>query len=155
MARVIVLDAGPLGLASKQRGRPDGDRCREWLRALDRAGVRVVTPEIADYEVRRELLRLGATAALLRLDQLESLLDYDPLSTPAVRRAAEFWAYVRRSGKAQPTADPHALDGDCLLAAQASLLGDPGDVVTIATTNARHLVRFPGTDAQQWDAIVP
>ena len=46
-----------------------------------------------------------------------------------------------------------ALDGDCILAAQASLLGGPGDLVTIATTNPRHLVRFPGTDARDWEAM--
>lgn len=151
MARIVVLDAGPLGLASKAEGKPDADRCVAWIAALDAAGVLIVAPEIADYEVRRELLRTGATAGIVRLDDLESGMVYDPITTPAMRRAAEFWAVVRQAGK--PTADRHALDGDCILAAQASLLGHDGDLVVIATTNAGHLARFPGTDARQWDTI--
>jgi hypothetical protein len=45
------------------------------------------------------------------------------------------------------------LDADCILAAQALLLGGPGDLVTVATTNARHVTRFPGVDAQPWETI--
>lgn len=151
MARVIVLDAGPLGLASQRAGKPDADRCRAWVRALDAAGARVVVSEVADYEVRRELIRCGATAGVGRLDRLVAVLGYDPISTPVMRRAAEFWAAVRNAGV--PTAPPQALDADCILAAQALLLGGPGDSVTVATTNARHLARFPGVDARQWDTI--
>jgi predicted nucleic acid-binding protein len=151
VALVVVLDAGPLGLASKPRGKPNVARCRDWLRALDAAGVRVVVPEVADYEVRRELIRAGATAGLVRLELLESALDYDPITTPAMRRAAELWATVRNAGL--PTAHPLALDADCVLAAQALLLGGPDDTVTIATTNARHLTRFPGVDARPWELV--
>jgi predicted nucleic acid-binding protein len=111
----------------------------------------VVAPEVADYEVRRELLRVGATAGIVRLEDLESSIDYDPITTPAMRRAAELWAVVRQAGP--PTADPQALDADCILAAQASLLGDPDDLVTIATTNVGHLARFPGIDARPWETI--
>jgi len=153
VARFVLLDAGPLGLASQARGKPDADRCRAWLDALDAAGVRVVAPEIADYEVRRELLRAGATAGLRRLDRLIAVLEFDPISTPAMRKAAEFWATIRNAGL--PTAHPMALDADCILAAQAALLGDPGDVVTIASANVGHLARFPGIDARLWETIGP
>jgi hypothetical protein len=118
---------------------------------MDAAGARVVAPEIADYEVRRELIRAGATAGIRRLDTLEAGLEYDELTTAAMRRAAEFWAYVRRHG--MPTAAPLALDSDCILAAQASLLGGPADIVTIATQNVRHLGRLPGIIAQDWESI--
>jgi predicted nucleic acid-binding protein len=151
VARIVVLDAGPLGLASKPPGKPDADRCHAWVRALDASGVRVVVLEIADYEVRRELIRAGARAGVGRLDLLESVLDYDPITTAAARRAAELWAAVRNAGV--PTAHPHALDADCVLAAQALLLGGPGDVVVIATTNVRHVARFPGVDARPWETI--
>jgi hypothetical protein len=40
-----------------------------------------------------------------------------------------------------------------ILAGQAALAGQPGDTVTIATTNLAHLKRFPGVDAQTWDQI--
>jgi predicted nucleic acid-binding protein len=152
VARIVVLDTGPLGLASQPRGKPDRDRCRNWLHDLDRAGVRVVAPEIADYEVRRELLRVRATAGLRRLDLLIGALDFDPITSPAMRKAAEFWALTRQAGLV--TAHPQALDGDCILAGQASQLGGPGDVVTIATTNVRHFTSFPGIDAKVWDTIV-
>jgi hypothetical protein len=58
---------------------------------------------------------------------------------------------IRNSGV--PTASPDALDADAILAGQAALAGQPGDTVTIATTNLTHLNRFPGIDAQNWDQI--
>jgi len=66
-------------------------------------------------------------------------------------RAAELWAAARRAGR--PTAPPEALDGDCLLAAQALLAAGSGDVVTVATDNVGHLARF--VDARLWETIVP
>src|SRR5207249_3604130 len=137
MARIIVLDSTPLGLASSPQGRIRGDVCRAWLDALRLAGVRVVVPEVADYEVRRELLHIGAHAGLKRLDTLESRLIYDPITTPIMRRAADLWADVRRRGL--PTASNQALDADAILAAQAALIGVPGDTVTVATSNVAHL----------------
>jgi hypothetical protein len=71
--------------------------------------------------------------------------------TDAIVGAAEFWAMVRESGI--PTSSPDALDADAILAGQASLAGQPGDTVTIATTNLAHLNRFPGIDARVWDQI--
>src|SRR5208283_3393922 len=111
----------------------------------------VVVPEIADYEVRRELIRARKTTGLARLDRLEAGLTYDPITTAAMRRAAEFWALVRQAGL--PTAAPLALDADCILAAQASLLGGPEDIVTIATANVRHLNRIPNLDVRFWESI--
>jgi predicted nucleic acid-binding protein len=70
-----------LGLVSQRRGHPPGDRCRAWLDALRLAGVRIVVPEIADYEVRRELLRVNARAGLQRLDALVAGLIYDAITT--------------------------------------------------------------------------
>ncbi len=149
MARIIVLDAGPLGLASKPPGKPDADRCRAWVRALDASGARIVVPEIADYEVRRKLLHIGAKAGVRRLDQLKTGLEYCPLTTDAMQRAAELRASVRSAG--QPTAPPEALDGDCILAAQALLSAGAGDVVTVATDNVGHLGRM--VDAGVWESL--
>ena len=151
MSRIVVLDAGPLWLAASARGKPLADRCRAWLRAMLGGGAEVSLPEVADFEVRREFLRRGATTGIRRLDGLKSTLDYRPITTTAMLRAAEFWALLRRGGI--PTAGDEGFDADAILAGQADLLGQPGDVVTIATTNVRHLGRFPGIDAQLWETI--
>jgi hypothetical protein len=152
VARIVVLDSHPLGLASKPQTQAEAYRCASWIKALDRAGVLVFAPEIADYEVRRELIRVGLTAGIRRLDDLIADLIYVPITTPAMRRAAEYWAFVRRAGL--PTAGDLSLDGDCIVAAQASLLCGHGDVLTIATKNPGHLTRFPGIDdARSWESI--
>lgn len=46
--------------------------------------------QIADYEVRRELLRANKARGLERLDLLKQTLEYLPLST-AMLRAAQLW----------------------------------------------------------------
>jgi predicted nucleic acid-binding protein len=151
MARMVVLDAGPTGDASNAPSNPGGVRCRQWIRALVVAGTEIIVPAIADYETRRELVRRGSAGSIVRLDELRSLYTFLPITDAALRRAADFWAIVRNIG--QPTAHPHALDADAILAAQATLCGGPGDEVLIATTNVGHLNRFPGVDARQWDTI--
>jgi predicted nucleic acid-binding protein len=151
VARFVLLDAGPLGLASGQPGKPLVIRVNAWLTALETSGADVVIPEIADYEVRRELMRVGATAGLRRLDGLQARYAYLPITTGAMRRAAGFWADIRMRGI--PTASPDALDADCIIAGQAVTFAGPGDTVTIATTNVVRLSRFPGVDAQIWSAI--
>lgn len=151
MARIILLDSAPLGLVTSASGKPGVNQCKAWLRAMLAGGAEVLIPEMCDYEVRRELLRVGSTAGLKRLDDLEGLLDFLPLTSPAIRRAAELWAFVRQSG--MPTAHREALDADALLAGQAANAGQPGDTVTIATTNLHHLGRFPGIDAAIWTGI--
>jgi predicted nucleic acid-binding protein len=151
MARIVVLDAGPTGTATDDPAKRATARCLAWLSALDLAGTEVVIPAIADYEVRRELIRAGAIDGVARLDAFRLAATFLPITVAAMDRAAEFWAIVRNLGK--PTADPHALDADAILAAQASLCGGPGDEVLIATTNVGHLARFPGVDARPWDTI--
>ncbi len=138
MSQVVLLDAGPLGLVTNPRRSPPSVACAQWLQALVARGSRVIVPEIADYEVRRELLRANKRKGLARLDALVGLLEYLPLTTAAMRQAALFWARARQQG--QPTADDKALDGDVILAAQAITLGVM-DIV-IATTNVGHLSRF-------------
>ncbi len=151
MFRIIVLDSGPLWLACLAPGKPEADRCRDWLASMLLLGFLVVIPEVADYETRRELIRRGATASLARLDRLEARLEYRPITTAAMLRAAELWAVTRGAGT--PTAHPEALDGDCILVAQALVEAGPGAVPVVATTNLAHLSRFPGVEARVWDAI--
>jgi predicted nucleic acid-binding protein len=108
------------------------------------SGVAVIVPEIADYEVRRNLLLEGLTKSVARLDQLKEVLIYQPLTTDVMLRAAEIWAKARRTG--MPTADDKELDGDVILAAQAEQAG-----AMVATENVGHLSRF--VDAQAWRDI--
>lgn len=138
MSQIVLLDAGLLGLVTNPRRSEQNLASTRWLQALLAAGVRVVVPEIADYELRRELLRAEKRHGLRRLDALIDLIDYLPISTTAMRQAALFWAQARQQGV--PTAPDLALDADVILAAQAVTLDVPD--VLIATTNVGHLGRF-------------
>ncbi len=154
MARLIMLDSGPLGLIVRAPSMPHVVRCLTWLNTISANGATVVIPEIAHYEVRRELFRIRAIVSLRRLEYYldpSGGLMHLTLSTDAMIKAAKFWALLRQSGV--PTSSPEALDGDAILAGQAALAGQPGDTVTIATTNLAHLNRFPGIDARVWDQI--
>lgn len=104
-------------MVTHRGGVPEVDACKRWLLALAERGVRIGIPEIADYEVRRELLRAGKMRGIERLDALRETFEYLPLSTVVMRDAASLWAEVRKRG--QPIADPKALDADVILAAQA------------------------------------
>lgn len=150
MSTIVLLDAGPLGMLANPNATPTTRRCRTWVEQLLNKGARVFIPEIADYEIRRELLRAELTPSVTRLDDLKQILSYAPLSTPIMLKAAEFWAQMRRQG--QPTADDKALDGDVILAAQAAILGQQGETVVIATTNVGHLNRM--VSAYLWYEIV-
>ncbi len=147
--RVVFLDTGTLGLLASPRGKPRTDRCRQWVTDLLPAGVRVFVPEIADSEVRRKLLHIGATAGVRRLDRLKTGLEYSPITTDVMLRAAGLWADLRRAGV--PTAAPGSLDGDCILAAQALMSVGPNDALTVATDNVGHLSRL--VDARTWEAV--
>ncbi len=150
MIPLVVLDAGPLGIVTNPRESKLARSCKGWLRGLLAPGTRVVVPEIADYEVRRELLRAGRLKGVARLDALADSIGYLPLDSNVMRLAAEIWADARRRG--WPTADDKALDADVILAAQANLAGRDGRRVVVATTNAGHLSRFV-VDARPWSAI--
>ena len=123
--------------------------CRRWREALVQAGHDIIIPEIADYEVRRELIRANKAASVTRLDQLHDELAYLPLHTDAMLMAADLWAQARQSG--HQTAGDDAIDGDVILAAQALYLGLPNTV--IATANVAHL--GPLAPAELWSNIAP
>jgi hypothetical protein len=89
--------------------------CNLWLQSLVAAGHTVYLPEIADYELRRELLHLRIVNSIVLLNKLKSDLEYLPISTDAMLLAADLWAQARRSGRS--TADPKAIDAGCPLGA--------------------------------------
>ncbi len=92
---------------------------------------------------------MGRMKGIVRLDLASQATEYLPITTPAMRRAAELWALARQRG--QPTASDNTIDADMILATQARTLGTP-DVV-IATTNIGHLSRF--VPAELWQNVLP
>jgi len=122
--------------------------CQQWLESMLQRGERIAIPEIADYEVRRELIRANLLNSLRRLDSLKQTLEYIPIQTETMLLAAKLWADIRKEGK--PTADSKALDGDVILAAQARLLNNSTETI-VATTNLKHLNLL--TNAAHWQSI--
>lgn len=143
MTKKIVLDTGPL---SKLCDPARNQELSSWLKAMLAANAEIYVPEIADYEARRGMLHRNMARAITRLNQLGATLIYLPLDTEVMRRAAELWAKLRKKG--QPTADPHALDGDVILAAQAEKVGG-----IVATENVGHLTRV--VRAKHWNQVRP
>ena len=141
MASRIVLDTGPLGRICHPR--PNRE-IADWLERLLREGAIVYIPEIADYEVRRELIRAGLQESVNRLDRLKSVLNYLPINTDVMLKAAELWAQARNRGS--PTADPKALDADVILAASAEAV----DGIVIPD-NIGHLNLF--VEARHWTSF--
>ncbi len=130
---------------------PEPTECKQWFKDRLQDGVRFYVPEIADYELRRKLLHIDSTNALARLDKLKSEIEYLPITTAAMLKAAELWADARRRGR--PTAPEAALDGDVILAAQAAMLtemGKSGEAL-VATSNVDHLDQF--VPARRWQDI--
>ena len=143
---ILLLDTGILGQLchpSSKHNRAASD----WLSAVldDQIEHRVIVPEICDYELRRKLLHLIAKGqstqrSIERLDAFRQQLEFLPLDSSVMLKAAEFWCQARLDG--QPTASSDALDGDVILAAQAATVGG-----TVVTTNSKHLHRFvPASD---------
>jgi predicted nucleic acid-binding protein len=146
MIEFVLLDSGPLGLISHPRPATD---ILVWSAELIGAGIRIVIPEIADYEIRRELLRARKTKGLKRLDELKGSLEFAPITSEAMLLAAEFWANARRKGR--PTSGGDSLDADVILAGQAATFATRS--VVVATSNLKHLSRF--VNAKIWHEITP
>jgi toxin FitB len=123
----LLLDTAVLGQVCHPRKHAD---VRIWMaRAV--LEHEVLISEVADYELRRELLRIESNHSVARLDELTRELTYIPMATATWRAAARLWATLRRAGKV--TAPPTALDADVLIAAQALAEG-----ATVVTPNLRH-----------------
>lgn len=148
---LILLDSGPLGLLSNPTTTGPGQQAQDWARDRIASGDQIIVPEIADYEVRRELIRADKTKGIARLNELCAALGYHPMSTPIMRDAAHLWAQARNDG--YPTAHHAPLDGDVLLAAQARNLHSttPDKRVVVATTNVAHLERY--VEASLWTEL--
>lgn len=161
MSRIILLDSTPLGFVIAPHSSKQHEDCFLWLATLLNKGIDVRIPEVCDYEVRRGIIRAAtspkrtlpertaSSKILTSLDEFVSTLGYVPLSTKAMRRAAEVWAETRIQG--YPTASDDAFDGDMVLCGQALMLADEGHTVTVATANVKHLTLL--VDARKWEDI--
>jgi hypothetical protein len=149
MSNIILLDTGPLGLITHPLGSAESDACNQWMRFQLTTGIHVLVAGIADYELRREMLFTGSTKGILKLNNLNATIGFDPITTVVMNRAAILWSQARKMGK--PTASDAALDGDMILSAHASLITGRGHNLTVATTNVKHLALF--CDARLWRDI--
>jgi predicted nucleic acid-binding protein len=153
MSLTVFLDAGPLGLITNPKKTPDTIAAARWVFDMEAAGHRLVVPAIADYEVRRELVRAEKSRGIARLNAFNGA---DPerflsLTDSALQLAADLWASARQAGTA--TADPKELDADVLIAAQALDTGLSPSEFVIATGNVGHLAQF--VPAALWKNIKP
>ncbi|WP_309728771.1 PIN domain-containing protein [Chamaesiphon sp. OTE_75_metabat_556] len=150
MTHLLVLDASVVGAITNPKQTNEIVRdCQIWFRrSLARLSI-FVLPEIADYEIRRELLRGKKINGLKKLDELKSAIYYYPIDSEIMLTAAQLWAESRQRG--MPTADARELDGDVILAAQAIQLQSKGYEVTIVTTNVGHLAQF--VTASHWQDL--
>ncbi len=148
---VILLDTNVLGYLTHPTGGDVAENCKIWLRTLLAAGMNVALPEVADYELRRELLRADKLKGLRTLDFLRTQLIWVPMNSAMFLKSAELWAQMRKGGT--PTAADNVLDVDVLLAAQAlvsakNLALNP----IVATDNVGHLERM--VTARKWSDLV-
>jgi predicted nucleic acid-binding protein len=90
----LLLDTSVLGWACHPR--KDAD-VRAWLRRAV-AVHELLVSEVADYELRRELLRIGATRSFARLEELGRELAYVPVTTATWRSGAKLWTVLDGMG---------------------------------------------------------
>ena len=67
MTRAILLDTHPLSQVVHPRIKAE---VINWLQSLQKTETALRVPEIADYELRRELLRSGKQKSIERLNQI-------------------------------------------------------------------------------------
>jgi predicted nucleic acid-binding protein len=116
---------------------------QEWFRSLLLSGadsLEILISVLADYELRRVLIRRGANASLARLDDLTRSIRYIPVTAENVRRAAEISARLAADGQ-------HVSDVDSLMAAQAIAEG------AVLVTSDRSLQKVPGLTAKDWSEL--
>jgi hypothetical protein len=156
---IVFLDSNILGLISNSNASFDEcQQCDKWFTTLSVRGVRFVTSDICDYEVRRglisSLIRSGKLASglnILNSLKTDGILEFLPVSAESLDLAANLWA--RASNEGLTTRDDKNIDVDIIISAQYQVLKAdyPGQRVIVATTNLKHLSRF--CDAARWQDI--
>jgi predicted nucleic acid-binding protein len=134
----LLLDTGVLGQVCHPRKYND---VRAWFRRAVEEHELLLS-ELADYELRRELLRIDSRTSLRRLDELTRELQYVPVTTATWRATARLWADQRRAGR--PTGE--GLDGDLLLTVQAR-----DELAAVVTHNEKHFAGL--VDVYAWASV--
>jgi predicted nucleic acid-binding protein len=131
----ILLDVGTLALISNPKASSDSTECYQWIESMILKGSPIFVPEIADYEIRRELIRADKFPGLARLDIIKNTLGYLRITTSVMLAAAAIWAQARRTGDL--TTGDTAFDRDVILSAQAVVAG-----AIVVSDKVGHLSRF-------------
>jgi predicted nucleic acid-binding protein len=118
-------------LQEKLKGLPDKELYSKPQEENMSLVVILILPEISDYEVRRGLLHKDMKKAINRLDELKEMLNYLPITTDIMLKAAELWATARKQGI--PSSDPKELDCDIILSSQCLSVNG-----IIVTENIKH-----------------
>lgn len=153
---IVFLDSGVIGLLSNPNKRDRAIACEDWLYGLFAKGVYVVSSDICDYEVRRNLVLESMRfekrlQPLTYLDELHDFIDFLPVTSKILISASDVWAKSRLQGQAM--SNGASIDVDAIICAHWELLKEefPSRYVVVATTNVRHLSRF--TEAFDWESI--
>jgi hypothetical protein len=93
MTKIILLDSTPVGLITNPKSTPLSTDCQQWFYSLFDRRYSVVLPEIINYEVRRELLRVNRSNSIRRLDLLKSEIIYLPITTEVMLKALICWLF--------------------------------------------------------------
>ncbi|MEP7119886.1 MAG: PIN domain-containing protein [Byssovorax sp.] len=124
---------------------PTGNRdVQEWFQSLLLRGAdapEILVSVLADYELRKTLIRRGASTSLGQLDSLAGSMTYVSVTAEAVRRAADLAARLSPEDRRQIS------DVDVLIAAQAELAG------ALLVTSDHRLRAMPEITAKDWSEI--
>lgn len=156
---IVILDSNIVGLlANVNVAFEEGQQCNRWFTKLSIRGVRFVTSDICDYEVRRGLMssfvrsgKLAPGISMLNSLKADGFLEFLPVSSQVFELAASLWAKAANEGLR--TRDDKNIDIDIIISAQYKVLEDEfsGQEVVVATTNLKHLSRF--CVAARWQDI--
>lgn len=156
---IVFLDTNILGILCNRNALiSESQECKNWFDTLFIRGVRFVTSDLCDYEVRRgsicSSIRSGKVAPgleILNSWKTDGLLEFLAVSTIALDLAANLWARASTDGRS--TRDEKNIDVDMIISAQYQIIRDefPGRRAIVATTNLKHLSLF--CDAAHWRDI--
>lgn len=158
---IVIIETGVLGLLCNPKSEQGSEvqKCLDWFYTLPMQGKIALSLDICEYELRRNFIQECLNGnniskqSISILDELRTnkVIDFLPLTRDVLVSAARVWADLRIHG--QPTANDAHLDIDCIIGAHYQLLKEekPGQSITVATTNVKHISRF--ANAKEWHEI--